>query len=364
MTTRRLRGAFLYTILLYSSFWRGLTALSILCDVGNAKAFGSRMGREQHLRLFYILRKTLLNNAFSVVRKGSEREEIQIMIRNLFIFLVLFLAACTGNKQENSQMEERIDSLQKENDRKDKDINDMTTFVSLLADGLDSIAKQEDMLFYTNKGREGTIVDKDQLKKNLDMFEEMLNLQKQRITQLADSLKSRGEKLSNLSRLVTYLNQQLDEKNTVINNLRSELQNKNVNLTQLQKKVTALTEDNTQLSQRVETQVQALKTQTEIINEGFVKIGTKKVLSDLGIITGGFLKKKKVNPNAIQQGQFMRVDIRYFKEIPLNSGNPKILTQMPTSSYRITQTGKSQSVLSILDPTAFWSVSNYLIVQL
>ena len=299
-----------------------------------------------------------------MVRKGSEREEIQIMIRNLFIFLVLFLAACTGNKQENSQMEERIDSLQKENDRKDRDINDMTTFVSLLADGLDSIAKQEDLLFYTNKGREGTIVDKDQLKKNLDMFEEMLNLQKQRITQLADSLKSRGEKLSNLSRLVTYLNQQLDEKNTVINNLRSELQNKNVNLTQLQKKVTALTEDNTQLSQRVEAQVQALKTQTEIINEGFVKIGTKKTLSDLGIITGGFLKKRKVNPNAIQQGQFMRVDIRYFKEIPLNSGNPKILTQMPTSSYRITQTGKNQSVLSILDPTAFWSVSNYLIVQL
>ena len=142
------------------------------------------------------------------------------------------------------------------------------------------------------------------------------------------------------------------------------MQNKNVNLTQLQKKVTALTEDNTQLSQRVEAQVQALKTQTEIINEGFVKIGTKKTLSDLGIITGGFLKKKKVNPNAIQQGQFMRVDIRYFKEIPLNSGNPKILTQMPTSSYRITQTGKNQSVLSILDPTAFWSVSNYLIVQL
>ena len=48
----------IYLSLIYSSFWRGLTALSILCDVGNAKAFGSRMGREQHLRLFYILRRT------------------------------------------------------------------------------------------------------------------------------------------------------------------------------------------------------------------------------------------------------------------------------------------------------------------
>ena len=288
---------------------------------------------------------------------------IKTMVRKLLIFSVLLLASCSGNKH-NSQLEERIDSLQKENNRKDKDIKDMTTYVSLLADGLDSIAKQEDMLFYTNKGREGTIVDKEQLKKNLDMFEEMLNLQKQRIAQLADSLKARGENLSKLSNLVSYLNKQLDEKNAVIQTLRSELQNKNVNISRLQKQVTTLTEDNTQLNQRVETQVKALNTQTEIINEGFVKIGTKKALTDLGIITGGFLKKTKVNPNALQQDQFMRVDIRYFKEIPLNSGNPKILTQMPASSYKIIKTSKNQSILSILDPTAFWSISNYLIVQL
>ena len=285
------------------------------------------------------------------------------MVRKLLLLSALFLAACSGNKH-NSQLEERIDSLQKENNRKDKDINDMTTYVSLLADGLDSIAKQENMLFYSNKGREGTIVDKDQLKKNLDMFEETLNRQKQRITQLADSLRARGENLSKLSHLVTYLNQQLDEKNSLIDRLRSELENKNVNISKLQKQITTLTEDNAQLSQRVETQVKALNTQTEMINEGYVKIGTKKSLSDLGIISGGFLKKKKVNPNAIQQGQFMRVDIRYFKEIPLNSGNPKVLTQMPASSYRITKTAKNQSVLNILDPTAFWSISNYLIIQL
>ena len=286
------------------------------------------------------------------------------MVKKLLIFSVLFFAACTGNQQEKAQLEERIDSLQKENSRKDKDINDMTTYLSLLADGLDSIAKQENILFYTNKGREGTIVDKDQLRKNLDMFEETLNQQRQRIAQLADSLKARGENLSNLSRLVTHLNQQLDEKNNQIQKLRSELQKKNVNISQLQKKVTALTEDNTQLNQRVETQVQALNAQTEMMNEGFVKIGTKKALSDLGIISGGFLKKKKINLNAIQQDQFMRVDIRYFKEIPLNSGNPKVLTQMPASSYTITKTSKNQSVLSILDPTAFWSISNYLIIQL
>lgn len=283
----------------------------------------------------------------------------------LLLFSILLLVGCAGSSKDRlSEMKELIDSLQNENIKKDQNIGEMTTYVTLLADGLDSIAKQEDLLFYSNKGKEGTIVDKNQLKKNLDMFEEMLNQQKKRISQLADSLRSRGENLNKLSHLVSFLNQQLDEKNNLIKRLRVELDNKNVDISQLQRRVSALTEDNTKLSNKVEAQVSAINVQSEIINEGYLKIGTKKTLSDLGIISGGFLKKKKVNPNAIQQGQFMRVDIRTFKEIPLKSANPKILTQMPSSSYKIEETGKNQSVLHILDANAFWSISNYLIIQL
>jgi len=256
-----------------------------------------------------------------------------------------------------------LDSLKQENAKKDGDIRDMMSFVGILADGLDSIAKQEDILFYTNKGKEGTVVDREQLKKNLEMFENTLANQKKRIAQLVDSLKARGQSLNKLTTLVTYLNQQLEEKDNMIKSLRSDLNNKNVNIAQLQKRVTSLTESNTMLTEKVERQVEALTLQSEIINEGYVKIGTKKQLSDLGIISGGFLKKTKVNYNAIQNGQFMRVDIRNFTEIPLQSSAPKILTQMPASSYRIEKKGKT-STLYITDPTAFWSVSNYLIIQL
>ena len=72
---------------------------------------------------------------------------IKRMVKKLILFaILLFVVACTGNKSDYSQLKERLDSLQKGNNRKDKDINDMTTYVSLLADGLDSIAKQEEML--------------------------------------------------------------------------------------------------------------------------------------------------------------------------------------------------------------------------
>ena len=100
----------------------------------------------------------------------------------------------------------------------------------------------------------------------------------------------------------------------------------------------------------------------DLLNEGYIKIGTKKQLTELGIVSGGFLKKTKVNYDAIKKGAFMRVDIRQFTEMTIESGDPKILTQMPKTSYKIIKNGKT-STLYVIDPTAFWSISNFLIIQ-
>ena len=159
-----------------------------------------------------------------------------------------------------------------------------------------------------------------------------------------------------------YLNAQLDEKNQLIAQLRSDLENKNVSIAQLKKRVSALAEDNAALGLQVEAQQEALTVQSEIINECYVKIGTKKELSDLGIVAGGFLKKTKVNVDALDKDKFMKVDIRDFTEIPINSGSPKILTSMPASSYRLESHGNT-STLYITNPTEFWSVSNFLVIM-
>lgn len=288
------------------------------------------------------------------------------MIKKSVFFIVLLgtLFSCSDNTKEKSELLSRIDSLNIENQKKEKDISEMMSFINVLADGLDSIAKQEDILFNSNKGREGFVVDREQLKKNLDAFENILNQQKEKIAQLADSLKARGENLNKLQVLVDYLNSQLDEKNRIISSLRADLENNKVNIANLQKKVRSLSESNTELASKVETQSTTLAAQTEIINECYVKIGNKKTLSALGIITGGLLKKTKINPNAINQSQFTKVDIRYFTEVPLQSSKPVILTQMPSSSYKIEKTGKNSSILYIVDPTAFWSLSNYLVILL
>lgn len=281
----------------------------------------------------------------------------------LFLCASTLIIGCTdGKQQEIDKLNKQVDSLLQDNANKDSDIKDMMSFVGVMADGLDSIAQKENMLFYTNKGKEGTIVDRTQLKKNLEMFENTIAEQKQRIAQMADSLKARGARLQKLTALVDYLNKQLDEKDNIIKSLRADLDKKNVNIAQLRSTVTSLNENKTQLEQTVERQVQALSAQTEMINEAYVMIDTKKALAERGVITSGLLKKTKVNYNALQKSQFKKVDIRSYTEVQINSGNPKILTQMPASSYRIVNNGAT-STLYISDPTAFWSVSNFLVIQ-
>ena len=293
-------------------------------------------------------------------------KKLFVSFSTVMLMLVSFgvISCKEGKNPEIDRLQQKVDSLSQENVRKDDDINDMKSFVSVLADGLDSIAVHEEFLFYTNKGREGTVIDREQLKKNLEMFGNMLSDQKQRIAHLTEALKERGDSVSKLAILVNLLNKQLDEKDKYIKSLRAELEKKNVNIAQLQKRVLTLKESNTNLTDRVERQVDALKTQTEIINEGYVKVASKKELTKLGLLSSGFLKKTKVNHDAIQKNMFMRVDIRTFTEITIESSNPKSLTQMPSSSYKIEKKGKNQSTLYILDANAFWSVSNFLIIQL
>ena len=98
-------------------------------------------------------------------------KKLFVSFSTVMLMLVSFgvISCKEGKNPEIDRLQQKVDSLSQENVRKDDDINDMKSFVSVLADGLDSIAVHEEVLFYTNKGREGTVIDREQLKKNLDL---------------------------------------------------------------------------------------------------------------------------------------------------------------------------------------------------
>ena len=269
------------------------------------------------------------------------------------VILTALLMAC-GGKTDTSALEQTIDSLRQVNQQQKNSLQEMTTFVTTLSDGMNAIAYQEDMIF-NNGGNEGTSLDKEQLKSHLETLANTLTEQRSKIRSLSDSLKARGADLSKMQGLIDNLTKQLDEKDKVIAQLRKDVEQKNFNINDLQKKLNVAMAGSAQFEQR------AAKAEKELatITTAYVLMGTKDALLDGGYID----KRKRVQTESMPKGDFTKVNIYQFTELDIPSRSPKLLTDHPRKSYSIEKVDKENRKLVISNPQLFWSSSRYLIIQ-
>ena len=282
------------------------------------------------------------------------------------LFILLSAISCKNEKVDMSSYMQERDSIMQENKAKTQQLDELNGVLATIATGLDSIAIQENILF-TNKGRDGVMLNRQQMAANLKGLADILARQRAKIKMLQDSLanKKSTEGVEQLQKVVEFLNQQLAEKDQIIQSLRADLNNSKKDITQLRASLSDMRTRADQAEKKTQILTTALSKQDEVINECYVKIGTKKQLSAAGLLKGGFLQKKKVNYEDVDKSKFNAVDIRKFREVTLKSSNPKILTPQPSNrSYHFEESGDGKCTLVITNPTLFWSVSNFLIIQL
>lgn len=269
------------------------------------------------------------------------------------LITLLLLTAC-GGKTDTSALEQTIDSLRQANQQQQNSLQEMTTFVTTMSDGMNAIAQQENMIF-NNGGNEGTSLDKEQLKSHLETLANTLTEQRSKIKALTDSLKARGADLSKMQGLIDNLTRQLEEKDKVIAQLRQAVEQKNFSIADLQKKLNVAMAGSAQYEQR------AAKAEKELatITSAYVLMGTKEALLD-----GGYIDKRKhVQTETMPKGDFTKVNIYQFTELDIPTRSPKLLTDHPRKSYSIEKIDKENRKLVITNPQLFWSSSRYLIIQ-
>jgi hypothetical protein len=269
------------------------------------------------------------------------------------LITLLLLTAC-GGKTDTSALEQTIDSLRQANQQQQNSLQEMTTFVTTMSDGMNAIAQQENMIF-NNGGNEGTSLDKEQLKSHLETLANTLTEQRSKIKALSDSLKARGADLSKMQGLIDNLTRQLEEKDKVIAQLRQDVEQKNFSIADLQKKLNVAMAGSAQYEQR------AAKAEKELatITSAYVLMGTKEALLD-----GGYIDKRKhVQTETMPKGDFTKVNIYQFTELDIPTRSPKLLTDHPRKSYSIEKIDKENRKLVITNPQLFWSSSRYLIIQ-
>lgn len=278
----------------------------------------------------------------------------QILRLSVACLLVAFLfAACGENKDNSKAFEKTIDSLKSANQKQETELKDMTSFITTLSEGLNTIAVQEDMLF--SKDAEGKKLSKEQLKSQLAIFSNLLTEQRKRIEQLSDSLKARGVNLAKMQGLIDNLKRQLDDKDQLIAEFRKSLEQKNYDISELQHRLSRAAASNAELAEKAETAEKELAKHTT----GYVLIGSEDALKE-----GGYIDRhENALISTMPKTGFTKVNIYNFKELVIPSRRYEICTEHPKRSFDVDRIDRHSRKLTIENPEMFWSNSRYLIIM-
>lgn len=275
--------------------------------------------------------------------------------------LSFLLFSCGGGGIDASKFLTERDSILDVNERQRQELEEINSLMSEVSACLDSIAEQEQFLYVS---KEGVKLPKRTVLENLRSFEELLNRQRQQIAMLQDSLYNRKDSTSRYFKLIEFLNKELAEKDLTIQTLQKEIAVNRKSIAELQAKKTSLEKDVDDLQEKEKIHKQALEVQSDMLNECYVKVGTRKELQNAGLLVSkGLFSKKGVNSSNLNKDLFMKVDIRSFLELPIPAKKIKIMTpEPPSTSYSVEKT-MNGVILHIQNPTNFWNASNYLIIQ-
>ena len=290
------------------------------------------------------------------------RKIIAILLASMTIW------SCSNDSKQNEEQIALQDTINANKEALVKAIADRDSLFSLIndiSDDMDQIKALENILA-SNTWTGETSSKKEKIKNDLQILKNTLQQRQQKLNELEKKLKD--SKLTN-----TKLEKTIETLKTQIAEHQVEIENLNTALTSAKGQIVKLENDKDSLNKTITT-VTAEKAKVEEIaeeaisnvnelNKCFYAIGSKKELKQNKILESGFLKKTKVMQGEYDQNFFSVADKRTLKKINLHSKKAKILTNHPANSYEL-QDVDGQKTLLITNPSIFWNLSNYLVIQI
>lgn len=277
-----------------------------------------------------------------------------------FVLLVVALSSCGVSKSD-------YENLQAENEGLKAELleqKEMNSLMAHFAACLDSISILEDSLINKTTDANGKPLTKEVLLDNMNKYQEVLERQKISISSLQDSLSSRSVFVPILS-ILNYTNSQIASKEEMVKDLQYQVAMGKKQINALNGFVSNLRNNVNQLEESSRNQATEIYMQKMQLNECFYLVADKNTLKKNDLIdTNAFGGNIKLQYGQFEnkQGIFTKADRRDLNEIIIEGKSPKLLTQAPSNSYKITSVSNNSSKLEILDYNSFWSASGYLVI--
>lgn len=268
------------------------------------------------------------------------------------------LASCNNTGSNRSDLQAQNDSLKLELSNRDAELDEIMGSFNEIQEGFREINEAENRV---DLG-EGTLESKsasEKIKEDIRFISQKLKDNREQIAKLEKQLQNSSYQSAQLKKAIKNLTAELNAKQQQIETLQAELAAKNIRIAELDEAVVDLNRNVDELSAENEVKTKTVEAQDKALNMAWYVFGTKSELKDQKILKRGDVLKD----NEFNKDYFTQIDIRKDKVIKLYSKRAELLTTHPAGSYELEKDDKGQLTLKITDPTTFWSVSRYLVIQ-
>ena len=270
--------------------------------------------------------------------------------------LITFLFACNTDELENKIAALEAEKLEANTNLEGKEaiIVDFMGSMNEIEANLAKIKERENII--TTRFDKGNVeIDenmKDQIMGDIELINSLLLDNKKKMSALNSRLSKSNLKIVELEEMIERLAFQMQEKDAEIASLHTQLAEANNQLMVL--------------FEEYNNRIEELGDQEDKLNTAYYCYGSSKELKEQGVISksGGFIgigKTAKLSDD-FNKEYFTKVDISLINEIEIMSKKVNIITNHPSGSYKLEGNDDRVEKLVIVDASAFWSSSKYLVM--
>lgn len=280
--------------------------------------------------------------------------------------IVFTTVSCVENSSKYKKVIAQRDSVMLAKQSIDSSYSQTLGILNDIEGQFAQINEDESQLKINLKGVEGSNASKRELiAAQMQAIKERMDQNKANIAELKKQLAKKGKANSQLAETIKRLQGELDEKTVQIQSLQAELEQKNIKINELNTTVDVQNKNIAEQKNVLEQQKSTIKAQEADLNTVWYCVATSKKLKDAKIISSaGLFQGKKVMATEFDKTAFTQVDLRNISTIDTKSKKIKIITFHPQNSYKLVMDAANEITISITDPSKFWSVSKYLVVQI
>lgn len=286
-----------------------------------------------------------------------------------FIFVitglcVLFLSGCVEKSEKYKALQASLDSLNTAYSEQGAEMENVFAGLNDISAGMQSLREAENLLTVQAAQENKAGKSKQQLaqlKSDIGALSAAIATYKEQIGKLEGTNKRQS---AEFKKLIAGLNAELELRNQKITEITQQLADKDLLIATKTKEISNLNQNVETLNQETTVQKETIGKQDQTIHLANYLIGSRKELKDADVISRQGLFCPPIVSSQAQKANFVSIDMREQKSIPLNSKKAKLLSTHDVDSYSLEEGEGGMLTLKIKDEGAFWKQTRYLVVMI